>query len=71
MRWQHILIPVLSQSKNNNIYMLNLDQAFTVQEFVRKNRTKRIWEIQDELYSLICNLTKTEEKKNETETAAA
>ncbi|CAK0758768.1 hypothetical protein CCP3SC1AL1_2570005 [Gammaproteobacteria bacterium] len=51
--------------------MLNLDQAFTVQEFVRKNRTKRIWEIQDELYSLICVLTKAEEKKNETETAAA
>jgi hypothetical protein len=52
--------------------MLNLDQAFTVQEFVRKNRTKRIWEIQDELYSLICILTKTEEeKKDETETAAA
>ena len=51
--------------------MLNIDQSFTVQEFVRKNRSKRIWEIQDELYSLICNLTKTEEKENETETAAA
>ena len=51
--------------------MLNIDQSFTVQEFVRKNRTKRIWEIQDEFYSLICNLTKTEEKKNERETAAA
>ena len=52
--------------------MLNLDQAFSVQEFVRKNRTKRIWEIQDELYSLICILTKEEEKnENETETAAA
>jgi len=52
--------------------MLNIDQAFTIQEFVRKNRTKRVWEIQDELYSLICNLTKTEEEKNnETETAAA
>jgi len=51
--------------------MLNLDQAFTVQEFVRVNRTKRVWEIQDELYSLICILTKTkEEKKDETETAA-
>jgi hypothetical protein len=44
--------------------MLNIDQSFTVQEFVRKNRTKRIWEIQDELYSLICVLTKAEEKKN-------
>ena len=52
--------------------MLNIDQAFTVQEFVRVNRTKRVWEIQDELYSLICILTKTkEEKKDETETAAA
>ncbi len=52
--------------------MLNIDQAFTVQEFVRRNRTKRIWEIQDELYSLICILTKQEEKKKtETETAAA
>jgi hypothetical protein len=52
--------------------MLNLDQAFTVQEFVLVNRTKRVWEIQDELYSLICILTKEEEKKeNETETAAA
>ena len=52
--------------------MLNLDQAFTVQEFVRVNRTKRVWEIQDELYSLICILTKEEEKKeNETETTAA
>ena len=52
--------------------MLNLDQAFTVQEFVRRNRTKRIWEIQDELYSLICILTKEEDKKkDETETAAA
>jgi hypothetical protein len=51
--------------------MLNKDQSFIIQEFVRRNRTKHIWEIQDELYSLICNLTKTEEKKNETETAAA
>ena len=51
--------------------MLNIDQSFTVQEFVRKNRTKRVWEIEDELYNLICILTKTEEKKNETETAAA
>jgi hypothetical protein len=52
--------------------MLNIDQAFTVQEFVRKNRTKRVWEIQDELYNLICILTKTEEeKKDETEIAAA
>lgn len=52
--------------------MLNIDQAFTVQEFVRVNRTKRVWEIQDELYSLICILTKTEEeKKNESEIAAA
>ena len=52
--------------------MLNIDQSFTVQEFVRVNRTKRVWEIEDELYSLICILTKKEEeKKNETETAAA
>lgn len=52
--------------------MLNIDQAFTIQEFVRVNRTKRVWEIQDELYSLICILTKTEEEKNnETQTAAA
>jgi hypothetical protein len=52
--------------------MLNIDQAFTVQEFVRVNRTRRVWEIQDELYNLICILTKTEEeKKNETETPAA
>lgn len=51
--------------------MLNIDQSFTVQKFVRKNRTKRIWEIQDELYSLIRVLTKAEEKKNETEIAAA
>ena len=51
--------------------MLNIDQSFTVQEFVRVNRTKRVWEIEDELYSLICVLTKTEEKKNETEIAAA
>lgn len=52
--------------------MLNIDQAFTVQEFVRVNRTRRVWEIQDELYNLICILTKTEqEKKDETETTAA
>lgn len=51
--------------------MLNKDQVFTIQEFVFVNRTKRVWEIQDELYSLICVLTKAEEKKNETETAAA
>lgn len=52
--------------------MLNIDQAFAVQEFVRANRTRRVWEIEDELYSLICILTKTEEeKKDETETAAA
>jgi hypothetical protein len=52
--------------------MLNLDQAFTIQEFVRVNRTKHVWEIQDELYSLICILTKNEEeKKDETQTAAA
>ena len=52
--------------------MLNIDQAFTVQEFVRVNRTRRVWEIQDELYNLICILTKTEEeKKDDTETPAA
>ena len=51
--------------------MLNIDQSFTVQEFVRVNRTKRVWEIEDELYNLICILTKAEEKKNETEIAAA
>jgi hypothetical protein len=52
--------------------MLNIDQAFTVQEFVRVNRTRRVWEIQDELYNLICILTKTEqEKKDETQTPAA
>jgi hypothetical protein len=52
--------------------MLNIDQAFTVQEFVRVNRTKRVWEIQDELYHLICVLTKTEEeKKDEAKTPAA
>jgi hypothetical protein len=52
--------------------MLNKDQVFTIQEFVFVNRTKRVWEIQDELYSLICILTKKEEeKKDETETAAA
>ena len=52
--------------------MLNIDQAFTIQEFVRVNRTKRVWEIQDELYSLICILTKEEEKKkDEAKTPAA
>ena len=72
MRWQHILIPVLSQSKNNNIYMLNLDQAFLVNEFIRKNANRNLWEVSDKLYSLLSEITKAEQEiKNETETAAA
>jgi hypothetical protein len=52
--------------------MLNKDQAFLVNEFIRKNATRNLWEVSDKLYSLLSDIKKVEQEiKNETETAAA
>ena len=53
--------------------MLNKEQAFIVNEFIRKNATRNLWEVSDKLYTLISEIKKLEEAevKNETETAAA
>ncbi len=53
--------------------MLNKEQAFLVNEFIRKNATRNLWEVSDKLYTLISEIKKLEEAeaKNETETAAA
>ena len=53
--------------------MLNKDQAFLVNEFIRKNATRNLWEVSDILYILLSEIKKLEqvEVKNETEIAAA
>jgi hypothetical protein len=52
--------------------MLNKNQAFLVNEFIRKNATRNLWEVSDKLYSLLSEIAKVEQEiKNETETAAA
>ena len=52
--------------------MLNKDQAFLINEFIRKNATRNLWEVSDKLYNLISEIKKIEEQeKNETEIAAA
>jgi hypothetical protein len=52
--------------------MLNKNQAFLVNEFIRKNATRNLWKVSDKLYSLLSEINKTEQEiKNETETAAA
>jgi len=50
--------------------MLNKEQAFVVNEFIRKNATRNLWEVSDKLYTLISEIKKLEEAeaKNETET---
>jgi len=51
--------------------MLNKEQAFIVNEFIRKNATRNLWEVSDKLYNLISEIKKIEEQeKNETEIAA-
>ena len=53
--------------------MLNKDQAFLINEFIRRNATRNLWEVSDKLYTLISEIKKLEElpQNNETETAAA
>ncbi len=53
--------------------MLNKEQAFLVNEFIRKNATRNLWEVSDKLYTRLSEIKKVEEIeiKNETETAAA
>ena len=52
--------------------MLNKDQAFLVNEFIRKYATRNLWEVSDKLYTLLSEIKKIEEQeKNETEIVAA
>jgi hypothetical protein len=53
--------------------MLNKEQAFLVNEFIRKNATRNLWEVSDKLYTLLSEIKKIEEAevKNETQIAAA
>ena len=51
--------------------MLNKEQAFLVNEFIRKHATRNLWEVSDKLYTLLSEIKKIEElpQNNETETA--
>jgi hypothetical protein len=55
--------------------MLNKEQAFLVNEFIRKNATRNLWEVSDKLYTLLSEIKKAEDNNvpvnNETEIAAA
>jgi len=52
--------------------MLNKEQAFLVNEFIRKHATRNLWEVSDKLYTLLSEIKKVEEQeKNETEIVAA
>ena len=55
--------------------MLNKEQAFLVNQFIRKNATRNLWEVSDKLYKLLSEIKKAEENiqpiNNETEVAAA
>jgi len=55
--------------------MLNKEQAFLVNEFIRKNATRNLWEVSDKLYRLLSEIKKAEDnnvvENNETEIAAA
>ena len=55
--------------------MLNKEQAFLVNEFIRKNATRNLWEISDKLYKLLSEIKQAEQNiqpiNNETEIAAA
>jgi len=55
--------------------MLNKEQAFLVNEFIRKNATRNLWEVSDKLYKLLSEIKQAEDNiqpiNNETEIAAA
>jgi hypothetical protein len=55
--------------------MLNKEQAFLVNEFIRKNATRNLWEVSDKLYKLLSEIKQAEQNiqpvNNETEIAAA
>jgi len=55
--------------------MLNKEQAFLVNEFIRKNATRNLWEVSDKLYKLLSEIKQAEQDiqpvNNETEIAAA
>ena len=55
--------------------MLNKEQAFLVNEFIRKNATRNLWEVSDKLYKLVSEIKQAEDNiqpiNNETEIAAA
>ena len=55
--------------------MLNKEQAFLVNEFIRKNATRNLWEVSDKLYKLLSEVKQAEDNtqpvNNETEIAAA
>lgn len=56
--------------------MLNKEQAFLVNEFIRKNATRNLWEVSDKLYKLLSEIkqaenTEVQPANNETEVAAA
>ena len=55
--------------------MLNKEQAFLVNEFIRKNATRNLWEVSDKLYKLLSEIKQAEQNiqpvNNESEIAAA
>jgi len=55
--------------------MLNKEQAFLVNEFIRKNATRNLWEVSDKLYKLLSEIKQAEDNiqpvNNETEISAA
>ena len=51
--------------------MLDKEEAFLVNEFIRKHATRNLWEVSDKLYKLISEIKKTKNETEQTETAAA
>ena len=55
--------------------MLNKEQAFLVNEFIRKSATRNLWEVSDKPYKLLPEVKKAEQniqpENNETEISAA
>ena len=51
--------------------MLDKEEAFLVNEFIRKHATRNLWEVSDKLYKLISEIKKEKNVVEQTETAAA
>jgi hypothetical protein len=52
--------------------MLDKEEAFLVNEFIRKHATRNLWEVSDKLYKLIAEIKKDkDEAADQSQTAPA